>query len=92
MSTTIDLTEATLALSEYFGTRYDASRVGGRSTMAAVLSAQFDLSGQEAAELLDALEQSCAIRWIPQPGADWMKSRHGLEIELGHWKLERSVG
>ena len=34
MTTTIDLTKATLLLSEQFGTRYDASRHGGRSTMA----------------------------------------------------------
>jgi hypothetical protein len=92
MTTTIDLTQVTQALSKYVGTRYDASRVGGRSTMAAILRAQFDLSGQEAAELLDVLEQSCAIRWIPQPGADWMNNRLGLEIELGYWKLERSIG
>jgi hypothetical protein len=59
--------------------------------MAAVLSTQFALSGQEAAELLDALEQACAIRWIPQAGADWMNSRLGLVIELGYWKLERSI-
>ena len=92
MENTIDLTKATLLLSEHFGTRYDASRVGGRSTMASVLSAQYDLSGQEAAEWLDALEQTRAIRWIPQPGAGWMNRQHGLEIELGYWKLERSQG
>jgi hypothetical protein len=92
MTTTIDLTEVTELLSEYVGTRYDAGRVAGRNTMAAILSAQFDLSSQEVAELLDALEQSCAIRWIPQPGADWMNNRLGLEIELGYWKLERSIG
>jgi hypothetical protein len=60
--------------------------------MAAILSAQFDLSSQEATELLDALEQTCAIRWIPQPGARWMNRQHGLSIELGYWKIERSLG
>ena len=91
MTTTIDLTKATLLLSEQFGTRYDASRHGGRSTMASMLSAHCDLSGQEAAECLDELEQTRAIRWIPQPGAGWMQRQHGLEIELGYWKLERSI-
>ena len=89
--TTIDLAEAKLALLDRFGTRYDAGRVGGRSTLAAVLSAQFDLRRQDAAELVDALEQACAIRWIPQRGAEWMNSQHGLQIELGYWKLERSL-
>jgi hypothetical protein len=91
MTTTIDLAEATQALSKLFGPRYDASRASGRSTMVAVLSAQFSLAHREAAELLDALERACAIRWVPQPGAEWMNSRLGLAIELGSWKLERSV-
>jgi hypothetical protein len=91
MTTTIELTEAVLTLSEYFGTRYDASRLGGRRAMTAVISTQFALSHQEAGELLDALEQTRAIRWISQPGADWMQSWLGLEIELGYWKLQRSV-
>jgi hypothetical protein len=40
MTTTIDLAEVALALSEGFGARYDASRVGGRSVMATALSTQ----------------------------------------------------
>ncbi len=91
MTSTINLTEATQVLSESFGTRYDASRSGGRSTMAAILRAQFDLGSQEAAELLDVLEQTCAIHSIPQPSASWMNSQHGLTIELGYWKLERTL-
>jgi hypothetical protein len=92
MTTKIDLAKATMVLSEYLGIRHDASRLGGRSTMAAVLSAQLDLSDQDAAKLLNALEQTRAIHWIPQPGAGWMNRQHGLAIELGYWKLERSQG
>ena len=92
MTTPIDLTKAKQALSECFGARYDASRLGGRNAMAAVLSAQLDLSDQDAAKLLHALEQTCAIRWMPQAGAGWINSRHGLAIEIGYWKLERSIG
>jgi len=91
MTTAIDLTEVALALSDHFGTRYDTNRAGGRAAMAAVLSARCDFSSQESAELLDALEQTRAICWVPQPGADWMNGRLGLAIELGYWKLERSI-
>ena len=92
MTTKIDLAKAAMVLLEYFDIRHDASRLGGRSTMAAVLSAQLDLSDQDAAKLLNALEQTGTVRWIPQRGAGWMNSRHGLAIELGYWKLERSQG
>ena len=63
----VNLSKAVHALHAHFGRRFSASRAGGEQRIAAVLRMQFDVSEQDAQQLVAKLARHDAIQWIAEP-------------------------
>jgi hypothetical protein len=64
----MSLSEAAHTLHAHFGRRFPASRAGGERLFAAMLREQFDLSEQDALQVVTKLARRQAIQWMAQPG------------------------
>ena len=63
----VNLSEAAQRLHAHFGRRFPASRAGGEHHLAAFLREQFDLSEQDAQQVVAKLARHDAIQWIAEP-------------------------
>ena len=82
----MDLSEAVQALHAHFGRRFSASRVGGEQRFAAVLRTQFDLSEQDARQVVEKLARREVIQWIAEPSI--AHSCPGVLELCGDWSIQ----
>ena len=65
----ITLSEAVHALQAHCGRRFQASRAGGERRFATILREQFDVSEQDALQMVARLARRQAIHWIAEPSS-----------------------
>ncbi len=82
----MNLSEAVQALHAHFGRRFSASRAGGEQRFAAVLRTQFDVSEQDAQQLVAKLARRDAIQWIAEPSV--ARSCPGVLALCGDWVIQ----
>jgi len=92
MVQSINLSEAAHTLQAHFGRRFPASYAGGEHRLAAILQEQFDLSKQDALQVLIALARRQAIYWIAERSLS--RPCPGLLELCGDWIIQpdRLVG
>jgi hypothetical protein len=86
MAQSMNLFGAVHALHAHFGRRFSASRTGGEQRFAAVLRTQFDLSEQDAQQVVAKLTRREAIRWIAEPSI--AHSCPGVLELCGDWIIQ----
>ena len=67
MVQSITLSAAAHTLQAHCGRRFPASREGGERRFAAILREQFDLSEEDAHQLVEKLARRQGIHWIAEP-------------------------
>ena len=82
----VNLSEAVHALHAHFGRRFSASRAGGEQRFAAVLRTQFDVSEQDAQQVVAKLARREAIQWIAEPSI--AHSCPGVLELCGDWIIQ----
>ena len=92
MEQSITLSEAALRLQAHFGRRFAASHAGGERRLATLLRQQFDLSEQDALQLVTRLARHQAIQWIAEPSLS--RPCPGILELCGDWTIQphRLVG
>jgi hypothetical protein len=86
MVQSITLSEAVQTLQAHCGRRFPASREGGERRFAAILCEQFDLSEQEAPQLVAKLVRVQAICWIAEPSLS--RPCPGILELFGDWIIQ----
>jgi hypothetical protein len=82
----VNLSEAVHALHAHFGRRFSASRVGGEQRFAAVLRTRFDVSEQDARQVVEKLARREVIQWIAEPSI--ARSCPGVLELCGDWVIQ----
>ena len=86
MAQSVNLSESAQALHAHFGQRFSASRTGGEQRFAAVLRTQFDVSEQDAQQVVAKLARREAIQWIAEPSIS--NSCPGVLELCGDWIIQ----
>jgi len=67
MVQSMNLSAAARTLQAHFGRRFPASHAGGERRLAAILREQFDLSEQDALQVVASLARRQVVLWIAEP-------------------------
>ena len=86
MAASVNLAEAVHALHAQFGRRFSASRTGGAQRFTAVLRTRFDVSEQDARQVVEKLARRDAIQWIAEPSI--AHSCPGVLALCGDWVIQ----
>jgi hypothetical protein len=86
MVQSIALSEAAHTLQAHCGQRFSASRAGGERRFAAILCEQFDLSEQDAHQVVAKLARVQAIHWIAEPSLS--RPCPGILELFGDWIIQ----
>jgi hypothetical protein len=86
MTQSMNLSEAAHTLHAHFGRRFSASRAGGEHSLAAFLREQFDMSEQDAQQMVAKLARRAVIQWIAEPSIS--KSYPGVLELCGDWIIQ----
>ena len=86
MAPSLNLAEAVQALHAQFGRRFAASRAGGAQRFTAVLRTRFDVSEQDARQVVERLARRKVIQWIAEPSI--ARSCPGVLELCGDWVIQ----
>ena len=86
MASSVNLAEAVHALQAQFGRRFSASCAGGAQRFTAVLRTRFDVSEQDARQVVEKLARREVIQWIAEPSI--ARSCPGVLELCGDWVIQ----